>query len=295
MASRYERDVKEVTSGLASLSLRPVTVLSWNIEGPKHANARRRMIDSAISCIDPDVMLLQETTKSIISPTMVNHRLSSLDKYFSVPAGDKEEAQVFYKKNGEFEQVSSSTVNSKLDNILEEMFPKDENYQLRGGLSPEEKEIRNRICVVHLRHKRTKREIIFVSYHNIKRGGGEERGIARQWASDVCKIIAKLAKLHVQSSVIAGVDFNCVRFDSTDVSVPDYAVTLRRQEKDKIDYFILNNPPVKCSVKAYDLFPQEETAPFYATLQSLLSSHPETQKEQYKEAFTHDPLTLSLE
>ena len=295
MASKYERDVKEVTSGLADLSLRPVTVLSWNIEGPRHADARRRMIDSAISCIDPEVMLLQETKNSIINPTMAKHQLSSLKKYISVPARNKEEAQVFYKKNGDFEEVSSATVNSQLDNILEEMFPKDETYQMRSGLSPEKEEIRNRICVVHFRHKRTKREMIFISYHNIKRGGGRELGISRQWASDVCKIIAKLAKLHVQSSVIAGVDFNCVRFDSTDVSVPDYAVTLRRQGKDKIDYFILNNPPVKCSVKPYDLFPEEETAPFYATLQSLLSSHPETQKEQYKEAFTHDPLTLSLE
>ena len=91
MASEYERNLNEVTDELANLLL-PVTVLSWNINGEKPANARRRMIEKAISYLDPDVMLLQETKNSIINPKVDSHRLRSLDKYISVQAGKMEQA-----------------------------------------------------------------------------------------------------------------------------------------------------------------------------------------------------------
>ena len=122
----------------------PVTVLSWNINGPGKAEARRRMVDSVISCIDPDIMLLQDTKDSIIT------RFRSRDKYNSEQAGYKEEAQVLYKKNM-FEKVSPSTVNSVVNKILEDMFPADETpNQLRSGSVPAKKVIRDRLSVVHL-------------------------------------------------------------------------------------------------------------------------------------------------
>ena len=289
MAAKYERDLDEATSGLADLSL-PVTVLSWNINGYSergNADARRRMIDSVISHIDPDVMLLQETKNSLTDPKKV----SSLVNYNSVHAGNKEEAQVFYKKNDKFEIVSPSTaVNSKLDNILKEMFLKDKSYQLRSGLSPQEDETRKRTCVVHLRHKLTKREIIFISYHNFRKGGG--LGAVKKRAKEFCQIIAKLHE-STKCCVIAGVDFNCNDFDSRGVTVPEYEATLRRQikEKAKIDFFILKNPPVDCDVEAFDLFPENKEAPFYKILQSLLQHNTE---EEYKKANDHDPLQLTM-
>lgn len=284
MASKYELDLQEVISGVQDLSL-SFTVLSWNINGLKNANARRLMIDSVVSSIDPDVMLLQETKNSIIGP----NKIRSLDTYNSVHAGDKEEAQVFFKKNGIFEIVSQSPVNKKLDNILAEMFPKDETPQLRGGSVPA-KVLRDRICVVHLRHKRTNRDMIFISYHNIRKGGGE--GAVKKKASEFCQIVAKL---HESSKfcVIAGVDINCCNFVSTDVTVPSYEPTPRRKTTSKVDYFILKNPPglpVDCVVKAFDLFPENKEAPFYNKLQSLLLLH---SKEEYDKATDHDPLTLS--
>ena len=282
MAAKYGSELDEVTSGLADLSL-PVTVLSWNINGLQYADTRRRMLDSVVSCIDPDVMLLQETKNSNTNPEIV----ISLDKYNSVHAGDKEEAQVLYKKNGIFEIVSPSTVSSTLDTFLEEMFPKDETRQLRSGLPPA-KVIRDRICVVHLRHKLTKREIIFISYHNIRKGGGP--GAVSKKATEVCQIIAKLHE-STNCCVIAGVDFNCSNFDATDVTVPCYAATSRRQNKSKVDYFILKNPPVDCGVEAFDLFPENEEAPFYEILQSLLLLN---SKEEYDRAIDHDPLTLPI-
>ena len=279
MASKYELDLQKATSAFQDLSL-SFTVLSWNINGLKNANARRLMIGSVVSSIDPDVMLLQETKNSIVDP----NKISCLDTYNSVHAGNKEEAQVFFKKNGIFEIVSESPVN--LDNILEEMFPKDETPQLRGG-SVQAKVLRDRICVVHLRHKLTKREMIFISYHNIRKGGGE--GAVKKKASEFCQIVARL---HESSKfcVIAGVDFNCCNFDSTDVTVPSYEATPRRKTTPKVDYFILKNAPVDCGVKAFDLFPENKEAPFYDKLQSLLLVYT---KEEYDKATDHDPLTLS--
>ncbi|CAH3016127.1 unnamed protein product, partial [Porites evermanni] len=272
-----------------------VTVLSWNINGEKPANARRRMIESAITYIDPDVMLLQETKNSIINPKVDSHRLRSLDKYISVQAGKMEQAQVFYKKNGKFEEVSSSTVNLKLHNILKEMFSKNETLQLGRRSVRVRKLIRNRACVVCLRHKLTKREIIFISYHNIAKGGG--KGGVETKAAQFCQIIAKL-HASTKCCVIAGVDFNCSDFDSKGVKVQDYEVTLRRKEpkkKKKVDYFILSdNAPVDgVVVEAFDLFPQNNEAPFYGKLQSLLRHN--TTEDQYKKANDHDPLKLSMQ
>ena len=286
--------MSEVTDDLANLHL-PVTVLSWNINGGKPAHARRRMIESAISYMDPDVMLLQETKNSIINPKEDSHRLSSLNKYICMPAGSIEEAQVFYKRNGKFEEVSSSTVNSKLRNILKVMFRKNETLQLGSRAVRVRKLIRNRACVVHLRHKLTKREIIFISYHNIAKGGG--KGGVETKASQFCKIIAKLHE-STKCCVIAGVDFNCSDFDFTDVTVQDYEETLRRKEpkiKKKVDYFILSdNAPVDyVEVEAFDLFPQNNEAPFYEIFQSLLRDN--TTEDQYKKANDHDPLELSMQ
>ena len=304
MAAKYQEDVGQITDGVAELSL-PLTVLSWNINGPGKADARRKMIGSVVEHIDPDIMLLQETKKSI------TRLFDKFPKYKCEKAENEEEAHVLYNKRT-FEKVSPSKVN--LNKILKEMFPSN---TLRSGEVPERREVRKRMCVVHLRHKRTEREIIFVSYHNIRKGGG--RGAVKKKASEVCQIIAKL---HESSKccIIAGVDFNCNGFDCANVIVPDYDATSRRQGKTKVDFFILNKSDDRSgsdddddnddvdndsdnsgggddksimthTVEAFDLFPQEEEVPFYEELKRLLSHH---DREVYDKALDHDPLKLSL-
>ena len=282
MAKKYESDLDEFASGIREIHL-PVTVLSWNINGQGTADCKQRMTDSVVSYIDPDVMPLQELQKGTIT------RFSSLDNYDREQAGKEEQAQVFYKKTT-FEKVSTSTQNAIIDNILEEMFPANQTaYQKISALA--KKQIRERICVVHLRHKRTEREIIFISYHNILKGKGGERGICKARASIVCQIIAKI---HESSKccVIAGVDLNCKNFDRTNVTVPVYKATPGREKISKVDFFILPKKSTeKWTVEAFDIFPQERRAPFYIELRSLLNHHVE---EEYKKALDHDPLTLSL-
>lgn len=278
MAKKYESDLDELASAIKEIHL-PVTVLSWNINGPGIADCKQRVTDSVVSYIDPDVMLLQEPQKSTVN------RFTSLDKYDREQAGKEEQAQVLYKKTT-FEKVSTSTQNSIIDNILEEMFPA---YQTSSALA--KKQIRERICVVQLRHKRTEREIIFISYHNILKGVGGEQGICKARASSVCQIIAKIHESS-RCCVIAGVDFNCKNFDRTNVTVPDYKATPRREKISKVDFFILPKKSTeKRTVEAFDIFPQERRAPFYIELRSLLNYHVEG---EYKKALDHDPLTLSL-
>ena len=276
-------NIDEITAGVGGLSL-PITVLSWNINGPGKAEARRKMIDSVVEHIDPDVMLLQETKQSITQP--FNKKWIASGKYNCEQSEDKEEAQVFYKKST-YEKVSTSKVN--LDNILEEMFPANQTAnELRSGSVPARKVIKERICVVHLRHKLTKREIVFISYHNIRKGGG--LGAVKEKANEVCQIIAKI---HASSKccVIAGVDFNCSNFDCANVTVPEYDATPRRKEKSKVDFFLLSEPAASCRVEAFDLFPSEE-APFFKKLESLLVVNTQ---EEYDKSLDHDPLKLSLE
>ena len=204
-------------------------------------------------------------------------------------AGKEEQAQVLYKKTT-FEKVSTSTQNAIIDNILEEMFPANQTaYQKISALA--KKQIRERICVVHLRHKPTEREIIFISYHNILKDEGGDLGICKTRASSVCQIIAKI---HESSKccVIAGADLNCKNFDRTNVTVPVYKATPGREKISKVDFFILPKKSTeKWTVEAFDIFPQERRAPFYIELRSLLNYHVEG---EYKKAFDHDPLTLSL-
>lgn len=274
MAAKNE-DVEEITAGIAGLSL-GVTVLSWNINGSNNkgdADTRRRMIPSVVKEIDPDVMLLQET-KHEIMPYVFNYKDSGRS-YMLEPAEDAEQAQVLYDVK-KFEKVYPSTV--KLNEILKKMFPDKDTMELRNKKVTVRSVISHRICIVHLRHKLTKREFIFVSYHNIRKGGGP--GAVREKASQVCQIIAKI---HESSKcrVVAGVDFNCYDFNPTGVRVQPYDVTSRRKGKVRVDFIVLDKEwPMNCSMRAVDPF----GAPDYKEDQTLLTN--------YKQALDHDPLIL---
>ena len=229
-----------------------IKVLSWNINGSGRAgmaDVRKNILKSAISRINPDVMLLQETIKSV-DGFFEDAGIPKKD-YNYEEAEDKTETRVIYKNNA-FEKVDPPPVN--LNTVLAEMVPEDETKFLRRGKVPERQMIKNGICVVHLRHISTKREIIFVSYRNIRNHGGNI-------ATKVCEIIARLHKSS-ECCVIAGVDFNCDSFDSTSVEVPSYTTTSRRENKKKTDFYILSksteNWKVK-KVKAFDLSSLDKT------------------------------------
>ena len=141
-----------------------IKVLSWNINGSGRAgmaDVRKNILKSAISRINPDVMLMQETIKSVdgfFEDTGIPQK-----DYNYMEAANEQEARVIYKKSA-FEKVDPSPVN--LDTVLKEVIPKNETRVLRSGAVPNRRTIKDRICVVHLPHISTKRKIIFISYQD---------------------------------------------------------------------------------------------------------------------------------
>ena len=281
MATNYETQIKQLASDVGSIQLTPgekdksstIKVLSWNIHGSSAegmAEARKSILKSVIGNVEPDVMLLQETIKSIDS-FFEDTGIPKKD-YNYEEAKEKKETRVIYKNNA-FEKVDPSPVN--LNTVLAEMVPEDETKFLRRGKVPERQMIKNGICVVHLRHISTKREIIFVSYHNIRHSGGK-------MTNKVCEIIASLHESN-ECYVIAGVDFNCDISENELVQVPPYTTTPRRKGKEKVDFYILSNSTKNWVVKAIDL------APFHKKLQNE-----GVEMNLLNKACDHDPLQLSL-
>ena len=281
MAANFKTQIDQLTINVGNIQLTPgekdksstIEVLSWNIHGSSEAGmagARKSILKSVIGDVDPDVMLLQETKKSI---DCFFEDTGILKKDYNYEeAADKTETRVIYKNNA-FEKVDPSPVD--LDTVLAKKVPKEETKFLREGIVPERRTIKNRICVVHLRHISTKREIIFVSFHNIRHHGGNI-------ATKVCEIIASLHESN-ECYVIAGVDFNCVISENELVQVPPYTTTPRRKDNEKVDYYILSNSTKTWEVKAIDL------APFHKKLQSE-----GFKMDLLNKAIDHDPLQLSL-
>lgn len=288
MAANDTTKINQLANDFENIKLAPsvkesltTTVLSWNINGPGKAEPRKQMLKTVIKEVDPDVMLLQETKVGIA--TFVTHNVIPKG-YIYETAYHPEEAMVIYKKDV-FEKVHSSPVN--LDTVLKDVITENETITLKDEKVPVRDRIKERSCVVHLRHKHTKREIIFVSYHNIRKGGGKDA--VTNMATSVCKIIDKLHK-SAKCCVIAGVDFNCSGFDETPVKVLDYTSTPRRESKAKVDYYILKKSTENWKeekVNAYDLFPGDKT--------KLFERHKEKfTLDEYKKALDHDPLVLPL-
>ena len=289
MAANDTTEIDQLASEVENIKLAPsvkesltTTVLSWNINGPGKAEPRKRMLKTVIRKVNPDVMLLQETKEGIAR--FVTHEVITKEDYIDEMAYHTEEAMVFYKKDV-FEKVDPSPVN--LDTVLKDVIPENETITLKDQKVPVRDRIKERSCVVHLRHIHTKREIIFVSYHNIRKGGGKDA--VTNMATSVCKIIDKL-HMSAKCCVIAGVDFNCSGFDETLVKVLDYTSTPRRTSKVKVDYYILKKSTENWKeeeVKAYDLFPGDNTKLFKGYTKKFTL-------DEHKEALDHDPLVLPL-
>ena len=172
MKTNFKTEIDQLSKGIENIQLArgvedkslTLTVLSWNINGSGRtgmAEARKQILESVISYVDPDVMILHETIKSIdgfFEDTGIPQK-----DYNYMEAANEQEARVIYKKSA-FEKVDPSPVN--LDTVLKEIIPKNETRVLRSGAVPDRRTIKDRICVVHLRHISTKRKIIFISYQD---------------------------------------------------------------------------------------------------------------------------------
>ena len=99
------------------------TVFSWNINVSGKAKARKIMLETVISRINPDVMLLQETLRSI-KGFFKDAGIPKKD-YNYEEAQDKKETRMIFK-NSAFEKVNPSPVDPDEEEEEEEEDEDDE-------------------------------------------------------------------------------------------------------------------------------------------------------------------------
>ena len=258
------------------------------------AQARNLLVPEVVKCIKPDVLLLQEIPSEKIIDEIIDimedSNEGSLYEYMS--AGREDESRVIYD--------SSKYTFVSFDAILEEAIEKvvPEGRQLRGRrVQGDRKVFKNRISIVGLKpnsiedmKEAEKKTIIFISFHNIRRGAAA--------AALFCKIVVEMHE-QTKAVIVAGADLNCRDFEKNGVDTPDYETTKRRKGR-KVDFFILRCPAgysVVPKVKALDFVDvqpeDDDTNPLHRVVRDLLRDR-NLDMDDYKLALDHDPLVCDL-
>lgn len=290
-----------------------IRILSWNIYGPGAAGPRNLLVPLVVKRMNPDVVLLQETrTDKLIRS--IKDEVSMMRAYREVRAGKKEESRVLYDSNI-YEDIPCSSkvfldhphserisLHEAFERSLEKLFPEQQGRELRGGTVNGMKAIcRERISIVGLKHRHQEltpeRVIIFMSFHNVNTSQtGEVRNTT---ASKFCELVATIRDL-TGCVVVAGADLNCSNINSTVAVIPSYDTTVRRQWREKIDYFILASPPSKVIPSpAYALdFVQagdDATNLLHPVVRDLLRQWPAYGIKDFNRSLNHDPLMYNLQ
>ena len=289
-------------AGVAGLE---ITILSWNINGPGEADLRNYLVPRVVSHANPDVLLLQE----VPSDKIINHHIipqcnqARGRSYQCVNGGKRTEARVLYDSRV-FELCmpgGTSSAKMNLSALVAEIFPPQWHRETRGGQRVSEEELfRDRVAAVRLRHKATGKVIVFMSFHNIRRGGGKDA--VTRMATGFCQIVSRTAKQeHENTLVVAGADLNCSKFSSHEtVHILPYFQTPRRSSYPKVDYCLSAWPggiTVRGRVSPLDVFPADEsdsTHQFSQVFRDLQRAHSASSVADYSHSLNHDPLVYTL-
>lgn len=257
-------------------------VLSWNINGPRHAARRNVLVPQVVTELNPDVLLLQE---SINVPTRETARRIGYDW---VGANDVEQARVLYKPNV-FRLLRKLDFNKILKKLFDEHEPQ---RALRG----EQRVYKYRAIAARMRHIASQRDIIFVSFHNKRHGVGGE-GVVVDMATTFCNVVEKLADInHENVPVVAGADLNCANFlhGGVNVSAYMYVPTPRRAGTAIVDYFVSSvNVDGTLAVNNFSNYlPDHPNHVFnHPVDMDLLGGQ---NNDTYQESVPHDPLMCNF-
>ena len=93
------REAVSPTAGSPASRSEPIKVLLWNIKGdsgPGYTEARRLLVPAIVNEIDPDVLLLQETTDRNLMNSITNPKDNSDErKYKDAPTLNSRETRVY--------------------------------------------------------------------------------------------------------------------------------------------------------------------------------------------------------
>ena len=282
-------------------------VLLWNINGPGKAEPRNQLVPRVVKAINPDVLLLQETTTDKLVNSITNR------VYRQVPAGDKKESRVLYDSHL-YEDISQekifsihgtrrnkTSVKDALDRSVEVIGAA---RKTRGGPAPGVREaVRKRLSCVGLKRRGQdslpENVTIFMSLHNYNTSEKAEN--RDNVAIHLCEIVGKMREL-TGAHVVAGADFNCNVREKIDpetlekgIYIPDYAMTKRRTErgKKKIDFIVTTR---EVRVQAHDFTGPggiATTLDGKEVIDDKRKPHTFTAGD-YDESVDHDPLVCTL-
>ena len=263
-------------------------VLLWNVNGAKHAEIRNSLVSRVVESINPDVVLLQETTIKLVKKIKETPKR----KYASQWAYRKGASDtvilydnIIFNRIGLKADIIEKIIEEKVPDITWAKEKKRGPEQEEGGQGREQQPqqlslrddiIRKRMSLVCLKIRGTGTKLIFVSFHN-----GYKIPYAKEGAIAACELISEIQKKK-KCFVIGGADFNhqLSNDDKLKFGAVEYQVTQRRSEKRKVDSIVIapTGTAKEASVKAIDPF---ETAEQVVT-------------ENHTEVVDHDPLVCQL-
>ena len=289
------------------------TTLSWNIGGNSKCKAfpRNLLVHHVVREINPDVILLQESTDMIINDHIIPWCKNNNRTYHCVHADSKREARVLYDLRV-FEPCPRETL-GKVDlvSLVAKVVPPMPELESEQGLEPEteaetEANLDNqyqdltriqteqtmfaeRVAAIRLKHKATGEVIVFLSFHNKYKSNK-----VQEMAEKFCSIVRMAALEQEKTLVVAGADLNCKNFSCGGVYIPNYIPTERRQER-MIDYFVsacpVNVREDDLHLSAYDIFKNDTLCEYIQGLQDVVPYS----FEDYIKSLDHDPLVLRVE
>ena len=214
-------------------------LVSWNIKGEGRAQERKNTVSIYLSGLkpSPDILFLQEVQWA---PSNLRTHLSALSDHHELSHFSQEydscyNCVIFDKRI--FEALPDADLQKPLTDCFK-LLDKWKEWEKRGFRTSQEKQMRNRMCVVVLVDKREDCKFIAASLHNLN---NKEYSI--KMAELFLKLLALLGETTEYPVVLAG-DFNANILKSPEVTrlsfiIPEYKPTLHRlNRKSPIDVMI---------------------------------------------------------
>ena len=234
-------------------------LVSWNIKGEGRAEERKNTVSAYLSGLkpSPDILFLQEVQWK---PVNLRTHLSALSdhyelSHFSQEYGSCYNCVIFDKRK--FEALPEADLQKPLADCFK-LLDKWKEWEKSGFRSSQEKQMRNRMCVVVLVDKREGCKFIAASLHNLN-----EKEYSMRMAELFLQLLALLGETTEYPVILAG-DFNANIQKSSEVTrlsfiLPEYKPTLHRLNRKSpidvtIDFFLYrpgrNGSAVLGSIKA---------------------------------------------
>ena len=229
-------------------------LVSWNIKGEGAAQDRKNTVSAYLSALRPsaDILFLQEVQWA---PSNLRTHLSALSDHHDLTQYSQEYANCYNCVI--FDKRKFEALPGELQTPLNDCFKlldKWNEWEKGGFRGSQEKQMRNRMCVVVLLDKKEGCKFIAASLHNLN-----NKEYSMKMAELFLLLLSMVGETTGHPIVLAG-DFNANVQKSSEVArlgftVPEYKPTLHRLNRKSpidvtIDFFLSRGGAVLLSIKA---------------------------------------------